>query len=232
MKVKMARHDWYRNTNWNSDIESAFFTKLARAKHKFQYLRIQASILAESHPQIALRPLDQYFGLGANFDRALAHVHRATAHLSLGELERAVEEYETALAVEASHPNFGTRAVFELPLLIAERRIEARYARALELLQRCRPKILFHVDHFCWNAAQALINRAVGKPVEAREYARAALEAASHGNSGMRYHPTVGIVGDRYDPIRRELARMVESSAVRKMFESMRSFLARRRRLT
>src|SRR5260221_5002195 len=123
----MARDDWFRNTDWNRDVESAFLRKLGRAKHKAQYLRVQASILAESHPEIALRLLDQYFALGDHFDRALAHVHRATALLSLSELERAIEEYEAALAVEASRPNVGTRASFDLPLLIAERRVESRY---------------------------------------------------------------------------------------------------------
>jgi len=46
----MARYDWYTNKNWNYDIESVF-AKLGRAKDKAQYLRIQASILATSHPE-------------------------------------------------------------------------------------------------------------------------------------------------------------------------------------
>jgi tetratricopeptide (TPR) repeat protein len=225
----MARNDWFRNTEWNDEIETAFFAKLARAKDKTQYLRLQATILASSHPKIALRLLDQYFALGDNFDRAQAHVDRATAFLALGRLERAIGEYESALAVEASRRNLQTQAIFDLPLLIAERKDKARYGRALEIMRQSASKAVWHVDRFRWHAAQALIGRALGKTSEAREHALAALEAASHVNSGVRYHPTVGIVGDRYEPIHRELVGMVESSAMGRVIESMRSLFVRSR---
>lgn len=222
----MARYDWYTNKNWNYDIESAFFAKLGRAKDKAQYLRIQASILATSHPEAALRLLDEYFALGDRFDRPQAHADRATAFLSLGEMERAIQEYEAALAVEARRPNIQTQAIFDLPLLIAEYKIQAQYARALDILQKSASKVVWHVDRFRWHAAQALIGRSPGKYSEAREHARAALEAATHVNSGMRYHPSVGLVGDKYDRVRRALASIVEPSVVRSMFRSLRSFLA------
>lgn len=56
----MARGDWFRNSNWNDAIETAFFAKLRRARSKAQYLKIQACTLAEKHPEVALRLLDQY----------------------------------------------------------------------------------------------------------------------------------------------------------------------------
>jgi len=44
--------DWFRNTTWDDAIERAFDEKLRRARMKEQYLRIQASTLARSHPEV------------------------------------------------------------------------------------------------------------------------------------------------------------------------------------
>src|SRR5690606_11860287 len=47
----MATDDWYRNSTWDSSIETDFEARLKRsnrAYHKAQYLRIQASYLLES----------------------------------------------------------------------------------------------------------------------------------------------------------------------------------------
>ncbi len=203
----MTRHSWCRNWDWDSRIESAFFAKLGRARNKAQYLRCQASILAKRHPTVALRLLDQYFSLGDHFDLAQAHVDRATAFLSLADIEHAIEAYEAALSVEERRPNISTQAYLDLPLLIATRRDKMRYGRALSLLEQGTSRLVFPVDHFRWHAANAFIDLALGRFDDAREHARAALNAASTENSGFHYHPRVGLVDGSYDGIRRELAR-------------------------
>jgi len=70
-----------------------------------------------------LRLLERYFASGEHFDMAQAHVDRATAYLSLGQVDSAVLAYEAALAREATHPNVQTQAYLELPFLIATRRL-------------------------------------------------------------------------------------------------------------
>jgi tetratricopeptide (TPR) repeat protein len=112
----MSRNDWYRNTVWNDQISNLFFTKLARARDKSQYLRIQASTLAPAHPEVALELLRRYFALGEHFDQAQAYVDQATAYVALGEQQRAVEAYERAHARERKFPNARTPAVIDLPL--------------------------------------------------------------------------------------------------------------------
>jgi hypothetical protein len=59
--VFVNQRDWFRNTSWDAKIENAFSKKLARARGKRQYLRIQASILASRCPEVALRLLDDGF---------------------------------------------------------------------------------------------------------------------------------------------------------------------------
>ncbi|WP_010522064.1 hypothetical protein [Aquimarina agarivorans] len=47
----MSKDDWYRNTEWNDQIESEFEARLKRSRGNFnkaQYLRIQASYLLNS----------------------------------------------------------------------------------------------------------------------------------------------------------------------------------------
>src|SRR4030095_9502291 len=119
----MARDDWFRNTDWNAEIEAAFFEKLRRAREKKQYLRIQASTIAGRKPEVALRLLDEYFALGDHFDRGHANADRASAYLALGDGEHAITALEAALAREEQYPQLLTYAYLDLPFLIASHRI-------------------------------------------------------------------------------------------------------------
>jgi tetratricopeptide (TPR) repeat protein len=197
--------DWFRNTTWDDAIECAFDEKLRRARRKEQYLRIQACTLARSHPEVALKLLDRYFELNDDFDHAQAHVDRATALLTLGRIDEALEAYEAALAREAVFPNLKTQAYLDLPYVIAARSIRAWYGRAIELLRLHESRLMFPVDHFRWHAAYALIASATGEPEPAREHAGRALEAANRDNSGFRHHRSVGLVTPEYVDVVKKL---------------------------
>ena len=205
----MARDDWFRNADWDAAIEEAFFVKLRRARDKAQYLRIQACTLAQRHPKIALRLLDQYFNLGQHFDYAQAHVDRASAHLALGDVLQAINSYEAALAFEDQRPNFKTQAYLDLPFVVASHGIKVRYDQAFHLLQQHRSRLAFPVDHFRWHAAYALMSLDLDRPAAAREHAQNALEAAVKDHSGFRYHPSIGLVGKSYENIRFKLSAAV-----------------------
>lgn len=193
----MGTEDWYRNADWNTQIESAFFAKLRRARDKSQYLRIQACTLAEKHPHAALRLLDEYFELGDHFDMAQAYVDSATAFLALEKPSDAIASYEAALTREAEYPGLQTRAFIDLPYLIAERKIQAKFDRALELLDLYKERVKFPIDRFKWNAAGAIIQASNSNYREARSLANAALNAAAETESGFRFHPKIGLVRNK-----------------------------------
>ena len=197
--------DWFRNTTWNETVERAFGEKLRRARKKEQYLRIQACTLAQSHPQVALRLLDQYFQLGDGFDHAQAHVDRATALLALGRTSEAIASYEAALAREAQFPRLLTQACLDLPYLIATRGIREHYDRALQLLTAHQARLMFPVDRFRWHAARALIAADSEQPEVAKEHAERALEASASEHSGFRYHGSVGLVSEQYHSLIKKL---------------------------
>jgi tetratricopeptide (TPR) repeat protein len=208
-RLKMARDDWFRNEDWNPAIEDAFFAKLRRARDKSRYLRIQACSLTRKEPLAALRLLDEYFTQANQFDRAQAFVDSASAYLTLGEADKAIASYESALAHEEQRPSVKTNAYLDLPFLIATQGLVARYEQALALLDSHKSRLTFPVDVFRWHAAYALVASQVGLPGVASEHAKLALDAASRDQSGFRYHPAVELVAGRYDQVRHQLSALL-----------------------
>ena len=201
--------DWYRNTTWSPSIARDFQARLSRARaaNRAQYLLIQAGSLAQSHPTVVLDLLSQYFELPMERPSPLAHVIRARTLVLLGRLEDAIASYEAALAREHEFSNDLTQAYLELPSLIAEHHLRARYDRAIDVLRDHRDRPTFPIEHFRWNAVNALLvaERAASDSADAaRTFAQRALEAAEARHSGFRHHPSLGLVGEESaDLIRR-----------------------------
>lgn len=204
----MASDDWYRNKEWNDRIEEAFFGKLNRARDKAQYLRIQASYLSSTKPNVALRLLEQYFRLPDNFDHAQALVDRASAYISLGDIPNALESYEAALRREEESPKLQTQAYLDLPFLIATRKLSEQYDRCLEVLNRYKDRNMFPVDVFRWHAAKALVLAELADMAGAKDEAIVALAASEKDKSGFRYHPAIGLVGDKYPELKDRLVEL------------------------
>lgn len=208
----MGSEDWYRNTTWDAKIQRQFFERLARARRKSQYLRIQANYLAGRHPNAALDLLDKYFALGEDFDLAQALVDRAAAYVALGRVQDAVESLRSALKREKDFPNLKTVAWSEFAMLVAIQNLREHFEEAIDVLDDHASALTFPVDRFNWHAAYALIKGAQEDFEAAKREAAKALEAAQASHSGFRYHPDVGLVGPEQDSIRNRLIELARKT--------------------
>lgn len=209
--------EWFRNNIWNDDIERAFFAKLQRARpfKRAQYLRIQVCHLTKTCPLDALRLLDVFFSMKGlpyyELEEAIAYVHKAEAHIALGDIPLAIQSYDMALQTEAKRPNVKTLAYLDSSFLVATHAISERYAQCLKLLDKHKTELMFPFESFLWHASRALILSDFGNNSLAKEDAKLALQAAEAKHSGFRYHSTLGLVGDQYSGIRKRLEEIATS---------------------
>lgn len=212
----MARDDWFRRTTWSPEDERAFHERLRRSRtafHKAQYARIQALHLAEAglyEPAIGLLRLvlTEY---PERTQLASTHLQVAGCRLARKEVDAALDAYRASLRAERAVPGFRTEVWIEFPWLVATRGMTHLYDEAREFLAWGRPdpgscELPVHRYRRC--AVEAFMAEDEGDREAARVAARAALEASRVEHSGMRYHPTVGLVGKQERKIRRRLARL------------------------
>lgn len=217
----MGRHDWYRNSDWNSNAEGAFRAKLSRARgQKPQYLKIQAGYLSESHPNVALSLIEEYFQTGDEFFTADAHCIQAVAYRALRRIDDAVNALRKALDWEATHTGLTTTARIDFPKLVVQERLVAEYDYALTILtSRFTPSDhAFPKLRYTWNGCCALIAFEKGEIGEAQEFAERALRAAAETRSPFRYHRSVAVVKGTSDEFGRRIKRIARPSILRSLF--------------
>ncbi|MBX7482139.1 hypothetical protein [Qipengyuania qiaonensis] len=153
--------DWYRNTTWDEDIGQAFDKKLGRAKHKAQYLNIQAYTLLAHDPLAAAELARRAVATGDVDQEARARLYLGTALAMAGDVDSAVDALEEAIAVEQRNPASRTGAFLDQALLIAMSRRNDMYEIALERLDS-EPEILFEQEISTALIAAILIRHELG----------------------------------------------------------------------
>lgn len=85
-----------------------------------------------------------------------------------------------------------------------------KYQRAVEILVVNKKRLTFPVEHFLWNAINALIAKHSLLLEESREFALCAMQAAHVQHSGFRYHPDVGLVTDKYSDLLERIKLLID----------------------
>jgi hypothetical protein len=203
----VAANNWFRQTEWSAQIERDFLTRLAKARsQRDQYLVIQAMTLADSHSEVALRLIDHYFKTKTtNHHDVRALDAKARANISLGRESEAIGTMKEILELERFRPSHKTNTYTEFPYFVATHRISTEYDAALKTLVEREADLVFPVSRFQWHAAMSIINLERSNHELAKIHAKLAISIASVKDSGVRYHPDIGIVDERYRDTLKEL---------------------------
>ena len=203
-------NDWYRKATWSEADQVAFFARLKRSRtayNKAQYLRIQANYLegvgSNEMLKASLELLDKMFAeFPEQTQLASAYSQKASCLAKLGDIDGAIVNYQRALRTEREFPRAKSYAFIDFGKLVAENKLARFYDEALIALEAELNSrgIQFPSDTFNAFGIRSLIAAQRGQNREAKELAKVALEAAAKIDSGLRYHPTVGLVREKETP--------------------------------
>ena len=205
--------NWFRNSDWTPDIEAAFEEKLHRSRsQKAQYLRIQGSMLKDTHPEVALRLLARCAEAGDETQIAAALLDSAHAHYRLGDVTGALTQLEAAMAQEAIQPMFRTSAPFDYAMLVVLHDRKERFDKALAVLDDSGAALL-PVMEFQRSAARAIILSAKGRMTEARGAAEKALAAEGVEEGWIPGYPDVGVVPNHKNVLSMRIREILSDGA-------------------
>lgn len=198
----MPRDDWYRHSTWSPADQQDFFARLSRSRtaaNKAQYVRIQASYLADAGNHLAaIELLDLLFrDFPERHELAQSHQQKALSLIELNEQTSAIAEFRASLQCQRDYPNVGTTSWLQFPMLIVRRQLVELYDEALSVLDEFRSdtRLAFPLDRYRFAAVRALIAQSRNDIETAREFAKVAIQCAATEHSGYRYHSKVGLVG-------------------------------------
>jgi tetratricopeptide (TPR) repeat protein len=214
----MSKTEWFSRASWTDADREDFNAHLKRCRgawSKAQDLNVQAIHLAKAgHHAGAIELLDRLF---AEFPErillAQAHAQKADSLAKLGQIEDAIQEYRAALQAERDFPNAETTAWLDFGCLIVERQLTDFFEEVSQVLQEFRKEggLKFPTIEYRYAAIQSLLADARDEKARAREFAKQALVEAAKDHSGLRYHPTFGLVGSERDKFENRLRTLADS---------------------
>ncbi|WP_342722079.1 hypothetical protein AAFG07_22485 [Bradyrhizobium sp. B097] len=210
--------DWFRRQSWSQEDQTEFWRRLNRARetNRAQYVFIQGFTLMEIGQRYDADAIALFNHVIDRYPNSITLVQALSAKadclLRSRDIEGALTYYEHAIQRMRAKPSVQTWAWLELAWVVATNELSNHYETALAVLDEFGSRAgLFPIVVFRVYGSRALIMSACGLADLAASNARTALSAANKEESGIRYHPKIGVVGPRYDDIRARLVAIASA---------------------
>jgi tetratricopeptide (TPR) repeat protein len=200
-----SKLDWYRRTTWTTADEQEFFAKLKRAREwsRPQYLKIQASCLSAGAKPALLDAAESLIAkLLADYPDDKSE--RSAGLSILGDIYRqrqqfddAMTYYKKAIDFEKEYPNVQGPAFLYFSELAVKLDKREYFPFVEELLSGRVEHNPFPMYKYKIYAVLSIINKINGRVEKAAQFAALADQFAAAETSGLRYHPTLGVVTRR-----------------------------------
>ena len=205
----MSKEEWFRNTNWNKEIEEFFELKLKRARSshsKAQYLRIQASYLLDSSESLnnekgieLMNRLIEAFP-EETFHTVCGKEQLADYYLNKHDYQKAEQFYKDVTQHYHENNRSGTSGIADIKLsrTIFESRQKEKFEEALTIattkFDKSNGNIILNDNKFYYAETLALLFKETNRTEKAKKYANQALNLEADKEPQFSRHKTVGIV--------------------------------------
>lgn len=216
----MVNTNWYRKTSWTADDQKDFFGRLQKARphNRSQYLHIQASHLMETGIKAniltALSLLDiAIIDYPEPINLELDYFLKAKCYESLGKFDDAIVAYRHACEARRNQLSMRTEApLYYAYFVVSHNRIDL-YNEVLTVVEELVHEIdvLFPIQKYLLTASMALIHDKYGQKEIAKKFAEGALDAVAQTESGLSYHPRIGLVTIKDKDVIKRLKKIRDS---------------------
>lgn len=205
----MSKEDWYRNIEWNDQIESEFESRLNRSRgnyHKAQYLRIQASHLLDSKKsklqekgvELMERVISEY--PEEKFSAIHGIEQLGNFYLKNESFDKAEEYFRQVIDYYYAETRSGTSGMADLKLcetiLKSEQveKFEEAYEMATVTFKATGGNLFFNSDKYYYAHLLANLCYKMQRKDEAIVFAKTAMELSKITQPQFSRHKKIGII--------------------------------------
>lgn len=199
----MGNDDWYRNKDWDDQIEAAFRARLKRSRgdyYKTEYLRIQGSYLLSSDNStsqaVGLSLMNEVLTEYPDSKETIANKFDALSELGdyyfkRDRFDQAYEYYKQAIVLDSSHTHDQSHAIlgFIKSSVLLKQKQDFKYC---ELLLEKVGEPIFPAQAYDQGLTAAMLYDAIGCAEAAKAYAATALKALEQSSSFVRKGKPLG----------------------------------------